>query len=123
MVPCTKTAEGVSFEWSHHRILYQFKVSTTLHVHVSITETNYFDSVSVHLVAQLVRTSDWCVEGCGFSYMYVWGVPCYYLHIVHVLVVQFYPWFNFYFLLLLSMLSKVYGLLTLPILGRVTTTA
>ena len=33
MVPCKSTAEEVSFEWSHHRILSSdSKVRTTLHV-------------------------------------------------------------------------------------------
>ena len=35
MVPCQSTAEEVSFEWSHHRILLiDFKVRTTLHVSI-----------------------------------------------------------------------------------------
>ena len=35
MVPCKSTAEEVSFEWSHHRILStDSKVRTTLHVSV-----------------------------------------------------------------------------------------
>ena len=33
MVPCKTTAEEVSFEWSHHRILStDSEVTTTLHV-------------------------------------------------------------------------------------------
>ena len=35
MVPCKSTAEEVSFEWSHHRILFtDSKVRTTLHVSI-----------------------------------------------------------------------------------------
>ena len=35
MVPCKSTAEEVSFEWSHHRILStDSKVKTTLHVSI-----------------------------------------------------------------------------------------
>ena len=38
MVPCKSTAEEVSFEWSHHRISStDSKVTTTLTLHVSIT--------------------------------------------------------------------------------------
>ena len=35
MVPCTRTVEEVSFEWSHHRISStDSKVRTTLHVSI-----------------------------------------------------------------------------------------
>ena len=36
MVPCKSTAEEVSFEWSHHRVLAaDLKVKTTLHVTIT----------------------------------------------------------------------------------------
>ena len=43
MVPCKSTAEEVSFEWSHHRILStDSKVGTTLHVSIIDSEMVYF---------------------------------------------------------------------------------
>ena len=40
MVPCKSTAKEVSFEWSHHRILFtDSKVRTTLHVSIIDSET------------------------------------------------------------------------------------
>ena len=39
MAPCKSTAEEVSFEWSHHRILStDLKVRTTLHVSIIDSE-------------------------------------------------------------------------------------
>ena len=44
MVPCKSTAEEVSFEWSHHRILLiDSKIRTTLHVSIIDSGSNMVD--------------------------------------------------------------------------------
>ena len=40
MVPCKSTAEEVSFEWSHHRILWiDSKIKSTLHIFINDSES------------------------------------------------------------------------------------
>ena len=40
MLPCKSTAEDLSIEWSHHRILStDSKIKSTSHVHVSIIDS------------------------------------------------------------------------------------
>ena len=49
MVPFQSTAEEVSFEWPHHRILStDSKVRTTLHVSITYSES---ERVKVFIVA------------------------------------------------------------------------
>ena len=48
IVPCTSTAEEVSFEWSHHRISStDSKVKTTLHVSITDFASEKFNPVFV----------------------------------------------------------------------------